>query len=138
MIYNGWVTSVCCSTCTKSQPQPVVDQPVGTDLHMHRTSADLSYVLFYSNDEKRTFMLWSQIKSTSYDFSDLHITGKFDYLPGTGRCFRFFLLRGHVWYRRRPASVYNNIGRCPVGHRTTSNVKKHTSANISIALVCCM
>ena len=55
--------------------------------------------------------------------SDLHITGKFNYLPGTGRCFRFFLLRGHVWYRRRPASVYNNIGRCPAGHRTTSNVK---------------
>jgi len=30
-------------------------------------------------------MLWSQIKLTSYDFSDLHITGEFDNRPGTGR-----------------------------------------------------
>ena len=33
-------------------------------------------------------MLWSQIKLTSYDFSDLHITGEFDNHPGTGRFFR--------------------------------------------------
>jgi len=35
-------------------------------------------------------MLWSQIKLTSYDFSDLHITGEFDNRPGTGRFLRFF------------------------------------------------
>jgi len=30
-------------------------------------------------------MVWSQIKLTSYDFSDLHMTGEFDNCPGTGR-----------------------------------------------------
>jgi len=35
-------------------------------------------------------MLWSQIKLTSYDFSDLHITGEFDNCPGTGRFLRIF------------------------------------------------
>jgi len=35
-------------------------------------------------------MLWSQIKLTSYDFSDLHITGKFDNRPGTGQFLRIF------------------------------------------------
>ena len=35
-------------------------------------------------------MLWSQIKLTSYDFSDLHITGEFDNRPGTGRFLRIF------------------------------------------------
>ena len=35
-------------------------------------------------------MLWSQIELTSYDFSDLHITGEFDNRPGTGRFLRFF------------------------------------------------
>ena len=30
-------------------------------------------------------MLWSQIKLTSDDFSDVHITGEFDNRPGTGR-----------------------------------------------------
>ena len=29
-------------------------------------------------------MPWSQIKLTSYDFSDLHITGEFDNRPDTG------------------------------------------------------
>ena len=33
-------------------------------------------------------MLWSQMKLTSYDFSDLHITGEFDNRPGTGGFFR--------------------------------------------------
>jgi len=33
------------------------------------------------------FMLRSQIKLTSYDFSDFHITGEFDNRPGTGRYF---------------------------------------------------
>jgi len=35
-------------------------------------------------------MLWSQIKLTSYDFSDVHITGEFDNRPGTGRFLRIF------------------------------------------------
>ena len=35
-------------------------------------------------------MLWSQIKLTSYDFSDVHITGKFDNRPGTGQFLRIF------------------------------------------------
>ena len=35
-------------------------------------------------------MLRSQIKLTSYDFSDLNITGKFDNRPGTGRFLRIF------------------------------------------------
>jgi len=35
-------------------------------------------------------MLWSQIKLTSYDFTDLHITGEFDNRPGTGRFLRIF------------------------------------------------
>ena len=35
-------------------------------------------------------MLRSQIKLTSYDFSNLHITGKFDNRPGTGRFLRIF------------------------------------------------
>jgi len=38
-----------------------------------------------------TFMLRSQIKLTSYDFSDLHITGEFDNRPGTGRFLRICL-----------------------------------------------
>jgi len=38
--------------------------------------------------EIASLMLWSQIKLTSYDFSDLHITGEFDNRPGTGRFFR--------------------------------------------------
>ena len=33
-------------------------------------------------------MLRSQIKLTSYDFSDLHIIGEFDNRPGTGRFLR--------------------------------------------------
>jgi len=37
-----------------------------------------------------TIALWSQIKLTSYDFTDLHITGEFDNRPGTGRFLRIF------------------------------------------------
>jgi len=37
-----------------------------------------------------TLMLRSQIKLTSYDFSDLHITCEFDNRPGTGRFLRIF------------------------------------------------
>ena len=35
-------------------------------------------------------MLWSQIRLTTYDFSDLHITGEFDNRPGIGRFLRNF------------------------------------------------
>jgi len=63
-------------------------------------------------------MLWSQIKLTSYDFSDVHITGEFDI--GHRTIFKNFLLRGHISYGRRSASVYKNIGWCPAGHHTMS------------------
>jgi len=36
------------------------------------------------------FMLWSQKNLTTYDFSDLHITGEFENRPGTGRFLRLF------------------------------------------------
>jgi len=49
-------------------------------------------------------MLWSQIKPTSYDYSDLHISSEFDNRPGIGGFFKKFLLRGHISYGRRPAS----------------------------------
>ena len=42
-------------------------------------------------------MLRSQIKLTSYDFSDLHITGKFDNRPGNGLFLR--ILSCVVTYR---------------------------------------
>ena len=59
-------------------------------------------------------------KLTSYDFSDVHITDKFDNRPGTGRFLKNFLLLCHISYGRRPESVYENIDRCPTGHRTMS------------------
>ena len=65
-------------------------------------------------------MLWSQIKLTSYDFSDLDTTGEFDNRPDTRRFFKNFLLRGHIAFGRWPASVYENICRCPAGLRTMS------------------
>jgi len=33
----------------------------------------------------KTLLLWSQIKPTPHEFSDLQITGEFDNYPGTGR-----------------------------------------------------
>ena len=38
------------------------------------------------------FMLWSQIKLTSYDFSDVHITGEFDNCPVPVRCPAYVIL----------------------------------------------
>jgi len=70
-------------------------------------------------------MLRSQIKLTSYDFSDLHITGEFDNRPGTGRFLRIFSCV--VTYRTGPAGVCIlkhrpmpgrapcNVLRCPAG-----------------------
>ena len=65
-------------------------------------------------------MLWSQIKLTSYDFSDVHITGEFDNRPGTGRFLRTFSCV--VTYRTGAVRrlYIKNIGRCPTGHRTMS------------------
>jgi len=57
---------------------------------------------------------------TPYDFSNVHLTGKFEKRPGTGRLLMFFSVRGHKLNGRRPASVHNNIGRCPAGHHATS------------------
>ena len=62
--------------------------------------------------------LWSQIKLTPYDVSDLQFTHTFDNCQGTGRFWRIFLLRGHISYGRQPASVYNNIGCCKRSART--------------------
>ena len=46
--------------------------------------------LFHGQKIINRFMLQSQIKLTSYDFSDLHITGEFDNRPGTKRFWRIF------------------------------------------------
>jgi len=56
-----------------------------------------------------SFKLWSQIKLTPNNFSDLQITNEFENLPSTGRFFNIFSLRGHISYGQRSASVYNNI-----------------------------
>ena len=42
------------------------------------------------NCENRVLTKLSQIKLTTYDFSDLQITGEFDNRPGTGRFLRIF------------------------------------------------
>jgi len=67
-------------------------------VHPHKTSYPMIRQMT-GNVEKfdyqtRELMLWSQIKLTSYAFSDLQLTGEFDYRPGTGR-FKKILLRGH-------------------------------------------
>ena len=49
--------------------------------HLHHSVLLMGFLLHSDYVE---FMLWSQIKLTSYDFSDLHITGEFDNRPGTG------------------------------------------------------
>ena len=41
-------------------------------------------------------MLWSQIKLTTCDFSDLQITSEFDNRPGTGRFLRNSLAWSHI------------------------------------------
>jgi len=48
-------------------------------------------------------MIWSQIKLTSYDLTDLHITGEFDNRPGTGRFLKKFSWVSHIV--RAPAGV---------------------------------
>jgi len=87
-------------------------------------------------------MLRSQIKLTSYEFSDLHITGKFDNRPGTGRAsadllsdyWKFLaLVRHRTMPGRAPFKSYDinikqkssgarpmcaNAGRAPSRHRT--------------------
>jgi len=66
-------------------------------------------------------MLWSQIKLTPYDFSDLQITGEFDNWPSTGRFLKKFTCV--VTYRTGAGQRlynYNHISRCPVGNLTTS------------------
>jgi len=47
----------------------------------------LNHSILYKGER---IMLWSQIKLTSYDFSDLHITDEFDNRLGTGRFLRIF------------------------------------------------
>ena len=57
-------------------------------------------------------MLWSQIKRTPYDSSDLQNHRRIWYAPGHRTIFKNFQLRGHISYGRRSASVYDNIGQC--------------------------
>jgi len=78
-------------------------------------------------------MLRSQIKLTSYDFSDLHITGEVDNRPGTGHFLRIFFCvvtyrkgAGRRLYMKTsadawPGTVRRRTGRrCKrsTGHRT--------------------
>jgi len=84
-------------------------------LHKHRVlvQADIEEALQAPNSQqvnfrsKRGYMkkhvIYGHKKLTSYEFSDLQITGKFD---------RMITELHMVWYR--PASIYDNIGRCPV------------------------
>jgi len=67
-------------------------------------------------------MLWSQIKLTTYDFSDLHITGEFDNRPGTGRFLRHFSCvvtyrtgGGRRLYMTSLADARPGTVRCPDG-----------------------
>jgi len=67
-------------------------------------------------------MLWSQIKLTTYDFSDLLITGEFDNRPGTGRFLRNFSCvvtyrtgGGRRLYMISSAHARPGIVRCPDG-----------------------
>ena len=65
-------------------------------------------------------MLRSQIKLTSYDFSDLHTTGEFDNRPGTGRA----LLELYDLNFKQKSSgarpMCANAGRAPYGARPMS------------------
>ena len=54
----------------------------------------------FQNVLSQLLMLRSQIKLTSYDLSDLHITGEFDNRPGTERFLRIFFCV--VTYRTVP------------------------------------
>jgi len=65
-------------------------------------------------------MLRSQIKLTSYDFIDLHITGEFDNRPGTGRFLRIFFCvvtyptgAGRRLFMKTSADA--DVVRCPAG-----------------------
>jgi len=67
-------------------------------------------------------MLWSQIKLTTYVFSDLHITGEFDNRPGTGRFLRNFSCvvtyrtgAGRRLYMTSSADARPVTVRCPDG-----------------------
>jgi len=95
------------------------------------------------------FMLWSQIKLTSYDFSDLHITGEFDNRPGAGRFLRIFSCvvtyrtgAGRRLYIKTSADVRPGTVRCltlpgrrckrSAGHRT---VPGRFNTNFSRAMI---
>ena len=76
-------------------------------------------------------MLRSQIKLTSYDFSDVQITGEFDNRPGTGRFLRIF--SGMVTYRTgafRRLYMKTSAGARPgtVRHRTVPRRRCKRSA----------
>jgi len=73
-------------------------------------------------------MLWSQIKLTP--ISAIYNSPAKLKSPGTGNVLTFSA--GHISYGLRLASVYDNIFRCPTGHRTTR------LQTFSIALDLCM
>ena len=72
-------------------------------------------------------MLWSQIKLTPYDFGDLQLTINFKTARALDKN-NSFSVCDHNSYGRQLASVYDNIGRCPTGHRTT-RLQKHSKPN---------
>jgi len=98
-------------------------------------------------------MLWSQIKLTSYDFSDLHIIRKFENRPGTGQFLRIFCFV--VTYRRAPVggclcmitsadarpdterhcSVPGRLSKRSAGHRTVTFTCNNVYFNIKFAII---
>ena len=87
----------------------------------------LSAITLHKNNKAHIdfFMLWSQIKLTSYDFSDLHITGEFDNRRAPDDFSEIYIEWSHIV--RAPAGVFickhrpmpgrapYDIVRCPAG-----------------------
>ena len=88
-------------------------------------------------------MLRSQIKLTSYDFKDLHITGEFDNRPGTGRFLRIFFCvvtyrtgAGRRLYMKTSADTRPalwEINRTPYGARSILHEFSRAMMNICIS-----
>jgi len=67
----------------------------------------------YTFKHTKELLLWSEIKLTSYEFSDLQITGEFDNRPGTGRFKKKFSCV--VTYRTGAAGVCIRTQRLMLG-----------------------
>ena len=80
-------------------------------------------------------MLWSQMKLSPYDFSDLRITDKFENRPATGlfltvfpRVVTYFTGKGRRLYMRTSVDV--EISRAPRGARTIfTRIKQISTCN---------